>query len=120
MMSGSRWLRRIRDTAFFRKLEGFQPCEITELKAGVHTFAVYGDNFFKSASYTIEILSTASFVNEKKNLRAVEAHISTKRTEISKFETEYRQVLAQFTDMKSRCTKEIQTVLNSDMLLQTV
>ncbi|KAJ0678431.1 putative DnaJ domain, Chaperone J-domain superfamily [Helianthus annuus] len=98
------------DTAFFRKLEGFQPCEITELKAGVHTFAVYGDNFFKSASYTIEILSTASFVNEKENLRAVEAHISTKRTEISKFETEYRQVLAQFTDMTSRYTKEMQTI----------
>lgn len=30
------------DNAFFKKLEGFHPCEITELKAGVHTFAVYG------------------------------------------------------------------------------
>ncbi|CAK9182500.1 unnamed protein product [Ilex paraguariensis] len=30
------------DTAFFKKLDGFQPCEIAELKAGTHVFAVYG------------------------------------------------------------------------------
>lgn len=30
------------DAAFFRKLDGFQPFEITELKAGNHYFAVYG------------------------------------------------------------------------------
>lgn len=30
------------DTAFFKKLDGFQPCEINELKAGTHIFAVYG------------------------------------------------------------------------------
>lgn len=30
------------DAAFFKKLDGFQPCEINELKPGVHTFAVYG------------------------------------------------------------------------------
>nr|XP_043634483.1 chaperone protein dnaJ 16-like [Erigeron canadensis] len=98
------------DTAFFKKLEGFQPCEITELRAGVHTFAVYGDNFYKSASYTIEVLSTASFVNEKENLRAIDAHITTKRTEICKFETEYRQVLAQFTEMTGRYKKEMQAI----------
>lgn len=30
------------DAGFFKKLDGFQPCEITELKAGTHVFAVYG------------------------------------------------------------------------------
>ena len=30
------------DAAFFKKLEGLQPCEISELKAGTHIFAVYG------------------------------------------------------------------------------
>lgn len=30
------------DAAFFKKLDGFQPCEINELKAGTHVFAVYG------------------------------------------------------------------------------
>ncbi|XP_044482631.1 chaperone protein dnaJ 16-like [Mangifera indica] len=30
------------DAANFKKLDIFQPCEITELKAGTHTFAVYG------------------------------------------------------------------------------
>ena len=31
------------DTSFFRKLDGFQQSELTELKAGSHVFAVYGN-----------------------------------------------------------------------------
>ena len=30
------------DNAFFKRLDGLQPCEISELKAGTHIFAVYG------------------------------------------------------------------------------
>lgn len=98
------------DAAFFKKLDGFQPCEITELKAGTHVFAVYGDNFFKSASYTIEALCAAAYKEEKEYLRAVEAQILTKRAEISKFETEYREVLSQFTEMTSRYAQEMQSI----------
>ncbi|KAF8407961.1 hypothetical protein HHK36_007101 [Tetracentron sinense] len=98
------------DAAFFKKLDGFQPCEITELKAGTHVFAVYGDNFFKSASYTIEALCAAPFSEEKEKLRAVEAQILNKRVELSKFETEYREVLAQFTEMTSRYAQEMQAI----------
>lgn len=96
------------------------------MKAGTHTFAVYGntyfsaqscllnsltvimlyrnwplyvnylvgDNFFKSANYTIEVLCAAPFNEEKENLRNVEAQILSKRAEISKFESEYREVCA--------------------------
>ncbi|XAR65016.1 hypothetical protein NMG60_11008954 [Bertholletia excelsa] len=98
------------DTAFFKKLDGFQPCEITELKAGTHVFAVYGDNFFKSASYTIEALCAAPFTEEKEKLRAVEAQILSKRVELSKFESEYREVLQQFTEMTSRYAQEMQAI----------
>ncbi|KAL0287831.1 UNVERIFIED_CONTAM: Chaperone protein dnaJ 16 [Sesamum calycinum] len=98
------------DAAFFKKLDGFQPCEITELKAGTHYFAVYGDNFFKSVSYTIEVLSAEPFPEEKENLRSVEAQILSKRIELSKFETEYREVLAQFTEMTSRYAQEMQAI----------
>ncbi|XP_073140869.1 chaperone protein dnaJ 16 [Henckelia pumila] len=98
------------DTAFFKKLDGFQPCEINELKAGTHYFAVYGDNFFKSISYTIEILCAAPFPEEKENLRTAEAQILSKRVELSKFETEYREVLAQFTEMTSRYAQEMQSI----------
>ncbi|KZV26488.1 chaperone protein dnaJ 16 [Dorcoceras hygrometricum] len=98
------------DTAFFKKLDGFQPCEINELKAGTHYFAVYGDNFFKSISYTIEILCAAPFSEEKENLRTVEAQILSKRVELSKFETEYREVLTQFTEMTSRYAQEMQSI----------
>ncbi|XP_042049028.1 chaperone protein dnaJ 16-like [Salvia splendens] len=103
------------DAAFFRKLDGFQPFEITELKAGNHYFAVYGDNFFKSVSYTVEILSAEIFSEEKEDLRSVEAQILSKRVELSKFETEYREVLAQFTEMTSRYAQEMQAI---DELLQ--
>ncbi|GLU03041.1 hypothetical protein SLE2022_202600 [Rubroshorea leprosula] len=98
------------DTAFFKKLDGFQPCEITELKAGTHVFAVYGDNFFKSVSYTIEALCAASFTKEKQDLRDVEVQILSKRVELSKFETEYREVLAQFTEMTNRYAQEMQAI----------
>lgn len=51
-----------------------------------------GDNFFKSVSYTIEVLCAASFVEEKESLREVEAQILTKRAELPKFEVEYKEV----------------------------
>ncbi|CAN1151305.1 Chaperone protein dnaJ 16 [Linum perenne] len=98
------------DAAFFKKLDGFQPCEINELKSGTHVFAVYGDNFFKSISYTIEAICAAQFGEEKDSLRSVEADILEKRVEISKFETEYREVLAQFTQMTSRYAQEMQEI----------
>ncbi|KAF2561629.1 hypothetical protein F2Q70_00015622 [Brassica cretica] len=31
------------ESAFFKRLEGLQPCEVSELKAGTHIFAVYGN-----------------------------------------------------------------------------
>ncbi|GMP82941.1 hypothetical protein CsSME_00037037 [Camellia sinensis var. sinensis] len=98
------------DMAFFKKLEAFQPCEVSELKAGTHVFAVYGDNFFKSASYTIEALCASQFTAEKENLRAVETQILSKRVELSKFETEYREVLQQFTEMTSRYAQEMRAI----------
>ncbi|CAG7899382.1 unnamed protein product [Brassica rapa] len=80
------------ETALFKSLDGFQQCEVTELKAGTHIFAVYGDNFFKSVSYTIQVLCAASFTQEKEDLRSVEAQILNKRAELAKFETEYREI----------------------------
>ena len=51
-----------------------------------------------------------SFPAEKEKLQTVEAKILTKRAELSKFETEYREVLAKFTEMTSRYTQEMQTI----------
>uniref|UniRef100_A0A0D9VKV1 J domain-containing protein n=1 Tax=Leersia perrieri TaxID=77586 RepID=A0A0D9VKV1_9ORYZ len=98
------------DGAFFKRLDGFQPCEVNELKAGTHFFAVYGDNFFKSAAYTIEVVCAEPFSTEKEKLRSVEAKILAKRSELSKFESEYREVLAKFTEMTSRYAQEMQTI----------
>ena len=40
------------DSAFFKRLDGFQPCEVNELKAGTHYFAVYG-KLFSAALYVL-------------------------------------------------------------------
>jgi hypothetical protein len=55
---------------------------------------VSGGNFFKIASYTIEVACGESFPAEKEKLPNVEAKILTKRAELSKFESEYREVCA--------------------------
>ncbi|KAL6911464.1 hypothetical protein ACP4OV_000269 [Aristida adscensionis] len=98
------------DSAFFKRLDGFQPCEVNELKEGTHYFAVYGDNFFKSVSYTIEVVCAEPFSAEKERLRSVEAKIIAKRSELSKFESEYREVLAKFTEMTGRYAQEMETI----------
>lgn len=51
-----------------------------------------GDNFFKSVNYTLEVMCAEEFSVEKLKLRDVESRILAKRVELSKFETEYRQV----------------------------
>lgn len=68
-----------------------KPCKNINLYAPV----CVGDNFFKSANYTIEALCAAPFMEEKENLRNVEAQILSKRVELSKFETEYKEVCSQ-------------------------
>jgi hypothetical protein len=94
------------DAAFFKKLEGLQPVEMSELKAGPHYFAVYGDNFFKSASYTIEAICADSFKESCEKLKEVEQQILTKRNELRQFELEYREVLARFTAVTTKYQQE--------------
>jgi hypothetical protein len=84
------------DASFFKRLEGLQPCEVSELKAGTHIFAVYGDNFFKSARYTIEAICMDSFVENVVKLKEVEAQLLAKRGELRQFEIEYREVIPLF------------------------
>lgn len=94
------------EAAFFRKLEGFQPCEVSELKAGTHIFAVYGDNFFKAATYTIEAISAESFKDPAEKLKEIEMQLLSKRNELRQFEAEYKEVLARFTAVSNRFKEE--------------
>ncbi|KAG2269224.1 hypothetical protein Bca52824_063779 [Brassica carinata] len=56
--------------------------------------------------YFLGFLSTGWIIP---TIRSVEAQILTKRAELAKFETEYREVLVQFTDMTSRY-QEMQSI----------
>lgn len=96
--------------ALFKRLECIQPCEVSELKAGTHIFAVYGDNFFKTATYTIEALCAKSFEDTTHKLKEIEFQILRKRAELRLFEVEYRKVLAQFEEVTNRYSQEKQSV----------
>ncbi|CAL5421594.1 unnamed protein product [Camellia sinensis] len=98
------------EAAFFKRLEGLQPCEVRELKVGTHIFAVYGDNFFKTVSYFIETLCAKSYEDTTHKLKDIEAQILMKRTELRQFETEYRKALARFQEVTNRCTQEKQSL----------
>nr|VDC87916.1 unnamed protein product [Brassica rapa] len=108
------------ESAFFKRLEGLQPCEVSELKAGTHIFAVYGDNFFKTASYTIEALCAKTYEDTTENLKEIEAQILRKRNDLRLFETEpyimmtllysFCKALARFQEVTNRYTQEKQTV----------
>ncbi|KAF6134965.1 hypothetical protein GIB67_037492 [Kingdonia uniflora] len=98
------------EAAFFKRLEGLQPCEVSELKAGTHIFAVYGDNFFKTATYTIEAICAKTFEDTTVKLKEVEAQILKKRNELRQFETEYRKALARFQEVTNRYSQEKQSV----------
>eukprot|EP00249_Psilotum_nudum_P020194 c27599_g1_i3 orf=669-1910(-) len=94
------------DTAFFKKLEGLQPCEMSALKAGTHIFAVYGDNFFRSASYSIEAICAEPFKESIDELKSVEAKILSKRDDLRQFEAEYKEALARFTAASNKIKEE--------------
>ncbi|XP_022994029.1 chaperone protein dnaJ 15-like isoform X2 [Cucurbita maxima] len=96
------------EASFFKRLEGLQPCEVSELKAGTHIFAVYGDNFFKTAAYTIEALCTKNYEETTEKLKDIEAQILRKRNELRQFETEYRKALARFQEVTNRYNEEKQ------------
>ncbi|TYJ37074.1 hypothetical protein E1A91_A05G351200v1 [Gossypium mustelinum] len=98
------------ESAFFKRLEGLQPCEVSELKSGTHIFAVYGDNFFKTATYTIEALCAKSYEDTTEKLKDIESQILRKRNELRQFETEYRKALARFQEVTNRYTQEKQSV----------
>lgn len=53
---------------------------------------VAGDNFFKTASYTIEAVCSTTYEDTTHKLKDIEQQILRKRTELRQFETEYRQV----------------------------
>eukprot|EP00268_Persea_americana_P014121 TRINITY_DN1625_c1_g1_i2.p1 TRINITY_DN1625_c1_g1~~TRINITY_DN1625_c1_g1_i2.p1 ORF type:complete len:184 (-),score=35.66 TRINITY_DN1625_c1_g1_i2:386-937(-) len=98
------------ESAFFKRLEGIQPCEVSELKAGTHIFAVYGDNFFKTASYTIEALCATTFEETTEKLKDIEDQILTKRNELRLFETDYRKALTRYQEVTNRYSQEKQSV----------
>ncbi|RRT60561.1 hypothetical protein BHM03_00032915 [Ensete ventricosum] len=74
------------EAAFFKRLEGLQPCEVSELKPGTHIFAVY------------------------EKLKEIESTILAKRDALRQFEIEYRKALAHFQEVTNKYNQEKQSV----------
>uniref|UniRef100_A0A0E0C2U5 J domain-containing protein n=1 Tax=Oryza meridionalis TaxID=40149 RepID=A0A0E0C2U5_9ORYZ len=94
------------EAAFFKRLEGLQPCEVSALKSGTHIFA--------PASYTIEAMCAKSYEDTTQRLKEIESKILEKRNDLRQFETEYRKALARFQEVTNRYTQEKEAV--DDML----
>ena len=78
------------EAALFRKLDGFKCREESTLEAGEHIFVVYGDNWFKKASYKIEAIRLQKDMQAVQDLRTLESQIKDKQTELRSFEVSYR------------------------------
>ncbi|KAF9603210.1 hypothetical protein IFM89_034543, partial [Coptis chinensis] len=102
------------DTAGFEAIEAeSQELELDLSSLGtVNTmFAILFSKLGVAIKTTVSATVLEEALNEEKDkLRDVEARILTKRVELSKFETKYREVLAQFTEMVSRYTQEMQPI----------
>ncbi|CAA6673215.1 unnamed protein product [Spirodela intermedia] len=85
------------EAAFFKRLDGLQPCEVSELKPGTHIFAVYA-------------LCAKSFEDVTQKLQEIEAQILAKRNDLRQFEIEYRKAMAHFQEVKNRYNEEKQSV----------
>ncbi|GAQ85222.1 hypothetical protein KFL_002250020 [Klebsormidium nitens] len=94
------------EAALFKRLDGLQPAEVTRLDAGEHIFAVYGDNFFKSATYSIEALVVDKIAEVKDKVENIERILLDKRNDLKAFETVYRDAVAKYAEVTQKYAVE--------------
>ncbi|CAK0779934.1 hypothetical protein CVIRNUC_004893 [Coccomyxa viridis] len=85
------------ENALFRRLESMQPREKPlHLRPGQLLIAVYGDNWFKKVSYTVEAVipaDSSSITGQQhvQQLQSVESELLRTREEMAVFEKTYRE-----------------------------
>lgn len=81
------------EAALFRRLDDFEPRQeqAAHLVPGSYVFAVYGDNFLKASSYSIEALRERDFRQPAQEVRRVEGAMLKARDAVRAFEGEYRR-----------------------------
>ncbi|CAI8591206.1 unnamed protein product [Vicia faba] len=109
--------------AFFKRLEGPQPCELSELKPGTHIFVVYGDKFFKTASYTIESVCADTLGNTTEKHKDIEAQIKKKGMSFANpkqsIERHWHAIKKLQTDMQKKKQSVDELVKQRDGILST-
>ncbi|KAJ6903052.1 chaperone protein dnaJ 15-like [Populus alba x Populus x berolinensis] len=96
------------DAAFFRRLEGLQPCEVSELKAGTHIFAeiIFSRLLATQLRHFVQRLMKIP----QRSSRMLRLKFLEKENELRQFETEYRKALARFQEVTNRYSQEKQSV----------
>ena len=84
------------EAALFRRLETLEPRDTCSIQPGEHVFAVYGDNFLKSSTYTIELLRQADYKDEAMKIKVLEEELVKRRQIVCEFEQQYRQAQQQY------------------------
>ncbi|KAF9593234.1 hypothetical protein IFM89_020902, partial [Coptis chinensis] len=100
------------DTAFLKKLDGFQPCEISKLKAGTHVFSVYGvgtihrdDQYICTGNASFRVVAKAVIPSKnprRKNAKPDRPKLTSNDGASAEFFNEASAVGAEFTLLTTR------------------
>uniref|UniRef100_A0A061R382 Chaperone protein dnaj 15-like n=1 Tax=Tetraselmis sp. GSL018 TaxID=582737 RepID=A0A061R382_9CHLO len=100
------------EAMLFKRLESLRPRETCALAPGKHTFAVYGDNWFKRVPFQIEAVRVQhpGTWDNAAVLRDVEQKLTEKRDEVKQFERDFRRVQSEYLDACQKFEQKAQEV----------
>ncbi|QDZ20941.1 chaperone DnaJ-like protein [Chloropicon primus] len=79
------------ESVLFRRMDRCQPRGTCQVHPGEMIFAVYGDNFIKSSSYTIEAIRQTDYADFFSRIKIIEENLMKRRAIVAKFEQAYYQ-----------------------------
>ena len=95
------------ESTLFRRLDTLERRQSCSLHPGEYVFAVYGDNFLKASTYTIEVLHEKDFVQVTERIRALETSLLRKKEEVAAFESSYRHAKKNYEKAVLRFEEEL-------------
>ena len=96
------------ESILFRRLDRLERRHTARILPGDHVFAVYGDNFLKSSTYTIEVLRQPDFEDTCSKIKVLEDELLKRKEILAKFETTFRAAKKSYEDQLQRFHGELQ------------
>ena len=95
------------EAALFRRLDHMKQRERRPGRAGPCLFAIYGDNFLKPSTYTVEAVAGGTAEGPLRAIERAEAALMRKKATLRDFETSYRSALKAYVDAMGRFEEEL-------------